>query len=54
MKAMEVLFAVAVTSLAILIFAFIIITSNYVCHKWIGPWMTGGDVADVFTLCEGR
>lgn len=50
----ELSFAVAVTSLAISIFVFIIITSNHVCHKWVGPLITGDDMAAIFTLCEGR
>jgi hypothetical protein len=53
-KSKEVLFATMVTSLAISIFVVIIITSNHVCHKWVGPLITGDDVAAIFTLCEGR
>jgi hypothetical protein len=53
-KTTEVLFATAVTSIAISIFVFIIITSNHVCHKWVGPLITGEDMAAIFTLCEGR
>jgi hypothetical protein len=53
-KTTEVLFAAMVTSLAISIFVFIIMASNHVCHRWVGPLIKGDDVAAVFTLCEGR
>ena len=53
-KIISLLFATTTTSLAILVFIILIATSEHICHKWIGPWMTGGDVAAIFTLCEGR
>jgi hypothetical protein len=50
----EAMYSICVVAAAFLIFGIMLITSDQVCHKWIGPWFTGGDITDVFALCEGR
>ena len=53
-KIMDVLLSAITVSLSLIVFIILIATGDDVCHKWIAPWMIGGDVAEIFTLCEGR
>lgn len=44
--------AAAIVALGVACLVALAIGASYACHRWVGPWMTGGDATATAIYCR--